>query len=200
MEQLRYDILYALRMLRKSPGFTAVVVITLALGIGANTAIFSVVQGVLLAPLGYFQPDRVVMLFQSNPRFPRVWISYPNFQDWQRRSRSFEQMAAFSSGQGFDITNPGVPEHLDAKEVSAGFFKTLGVKLTRGREFTSEEDRQGGSPAVVISDRLWKNRFNGSSDALGRSVTLNGIDYAIIGIAPPQLAFEGIADVYTPLG
>ena len=200
LERLLQDMAYTFRMLRKSRAFTAIVVLTLALGIGANTAIFSVVQAVLLSPLRYLQPDRLVMVYQSNPRFPRVWISYLNFQDWQRSAHSFEQMAAYTAGQGFDLTNPGVPEHLDAKQISAGFFKTLGVKLALGRELTAEEDRPGGAPAVVISDRLWKDRFNGSPDALGRAVTLNGVGYTIVGIAPAGLAFEGDADVYTPLG
>lgn len=200
LERLRQDVVYTLRMLRKSPAFTAVVILTLALGIGANTAIFSVVQGVVLSPLRYFQPDRLVMVYQSNPRFPRVWISYLNFQDWQRSAHSFERMAAYTAGQGFDLTDPGTPEHLDAKQISAGFFETLGVKLAVGREFAAEEDRQGGAPAVVISNRLWKDRFNGSPDALGRTMTLNGIAYSVIGVAPAGLSFDGDADVYTPLG
>jgi len=200
LEQFLQDALYALRTLRKTPGFTAVVILTLALGIGANTAIFSVVQGALLAPLPYFQPDRLVGMLESNPRFPRVWISYPNFRDWQRNARSFEQMAAYARWDGYDLTSPGTPEHVDAKRVTAGFFSTLGVKLAAGREFTAQEDGQGGAPVVVISDRLWKERFAGSPHALGKSVTLNAVSYSIVGIAPPDLHFEGEADVYTPLG
>src|ERR1700688_1391010 len=107
MTVLLQDLRYALRQLRNNPGFTAVAIVTLALGIGANTAIFSVVQGVVLAPLHYFEPDRLVMVWENNPRFPRVWDSYPNFQDWQRSARSFQQMAAFRQ-QGVDLTSPGV--------------------------------------------------------------------------------------------
>src|ERR1700732_4027762 len=106
MSGLLRDVRYALRQLRKSPGFTSVAVVTLALGIGANTGIFSVVEGVVLAPLRYFEPDRLVMVWENNPRFPRVWDSYPNFQDWQRSARSFQQMAAFRQ-QGVDLTSPG---------------------------------------------------------------------------------------------
>jgi putative ABC transport system permease protein len=200
IEQLLQDTLYALRLLRKSPGSTAIVILTLALGIGANTAIFSVVQGVVMAPLRYFQPDRLVMVYQSNPRFPRVWISYLNFRDWQRAARSFEQMAAVNSQKGFDLTSPGMPEHLDGKEITSGFFNILGAKLARGREFTLQEDQPGGAPAVIISDGLWRRRFNASPDAPGTTVTLDGVDYSIIGIAPPGFRFEGDADVYTPLG
>ncbi|HEY2117160.1 MAG TPA: ABC transporter permease, partial [Candidatus Angelobacter sp.] len=199
-EQLLQDTLYAFRMLRKSPAFTAVIVLTLALGIGANTAIFSVVEGVVLAPLRYSEPDRLVMLYQSNPRFPRVWISYLNFRDWQRTARSFEQMAAFNLSKGFDLTNPGMPEHLEGKEISAGLFNILGTKLASGREFTLKEDQQGGAPVVIISDRLWKTRFNGSLDALSKAVTLNGVDYTVVGITPPGFHFEGNSDVYIPLG
>lgn len=199
MEQLRQDVFYTLRMLHKSPGFTSVVVLTLALAIGANTAIFSVVQGVLLAPLAFSQPDRLVMVYQNNPRYPRVWISYLNFRDWQRDARSFEQMAAFNVFKGYDLTSPGVPEHIQAKEITAGFFNILRVKLARGREFTAQEDDKGGAPAVIISDRLWRSRFDGSSGTLGRIVTLNGVAYTIVGITPPNFSFEGAADVYTPM-
>ena len=114
------DVRYALRQLRRNPGFTVVAVLTLALGIGANTGIFSVVEGVVLAPLHYLEPDRLVMVWENNPRFPRVWISYPNFQDWQRSARSFQQMAAFRQ-QGVDLTCPGTPEHLNGSQISLVF-------------------------------------------------------------------------------
>ncbi|MGH9822750.1 MAG: ABC transporter permease, partial [Blastocatellia bacterium] len=194
------DILYAFRTLRKSPGFTVVVVLTLALGIGANTAIFSVVEGAVLAPLRYSEPDRLVNVWESNPRFSYVLISYPNFLDWQRSASSFERMSALIPGQGYDLTSPGTPEHLDGKVVSAGYFATLGLNLIRGRDFTSQEDAQGGAPAVIISERLWKSRFDGNSDAVGKSATLNGLDYTIVGVAPPGAALDVDADIYTPLG
>ncbi len=198
LEDVWQDVRFGLRMLRKSPGFTAVAILTLALGIGANTAIFSVVEGVVLAPLPYSQPDRLVMVWESNPRFPRVFISYPNFRDWQLSSRSFQQMAAFRQ-QGYDLTNRGAPEHLDGKAISAGFFTILGANMSLGRDFTLQEDVQGGASAVIISNRLWKNRFDGSSSALGKSLTLSGVDYAIIGIAPVGFRLLGDADVFTPL-
>jgi len=195
---LGQDLRYALRQLRNSPGFTAVAVATLALGIGANTAIFSVVEGVVLAPLPYFEPDRLVMVWENNPRFPRVWDSYPNFQDWQRSARSFQQMAAFRE-QAVDLTFPGAPSHLKASQISSGFFSTLGTELVLGREFTSQENQPGGPPAVVISNHMWRERFGGSREALGKSVTLDGVDYSIVGIAPPEFRLNGNADVYTPL-
>jgi predicted permease len=196
------DLRFGLRMLRKSPGFTAVAV--LGLGIGANTAMFSVMQGVVLAPLQYVNSDRLVMIWENNPRFPRTWVSYPNFRDWQRGARSFQQMAAFRE-KGVDVAGPGTPEHLNGKEISSGFFRTLGTELTLGREFSPEEDRYGGTPVVVISSRLWRNRFNGSPEALGKSLTLEGVDYTIVGVSAFGVTalgsrLEDDADVYTPLG
>jgi putative ABC transport system permease protein len=199
MDTLIRDLRYSVRTLAKSPGFTAIAVLTLALGIGANSAIFSLVEGVVLAPLPYYQPDRLVLVMESNPRFAHVWTSYPNFRDWQRTARSFDQMAAFRS-QGYDLANPGTPEHLDGNAVSAGFFSTLGIKLTLGRDFSLQEDERGGARAVIISDRLWRNRFARNSQVLGLSVTLDGLDYAIVGVLPPEFRFWTVADVYTPLG
>jgi predicted permease len=204
MGTLIQDLRFGLRMLRKSPGFTAVAVLTLALGIGVNTTMFSVVEGVLLAPLHYFQPDRLVMVWENNPHFPQTWVSYPNFRDWQRGVRSFQQMAAFRE-QGVDLTGPGAPEHLNSKQISSGFFSTLGMGIALGREFSPGEDRQGGTPVTIISNRLWRNRFDGSPEALGRALTLEGVDYTIIGVAPLGSRLmddvpEDDADVYTPLG
>jgi predicted permease len=200
LEKLWADTRYALRMLRKNPGFAAVATLTLALGIGANTAIFSVVEGVVLAPLPYGEPDRLVMVLESNLRFPQDAISYPNFLDWQRNARSFQQMAAIMVEQGFDLTSPGTPEHLNGNGISSGFFGTLGVSLALGREFSPQEDRHGGAPVLIISDRLWRDRFAGSPHVLGQSVTLNGVDHTIAGVTPPGFRFNDDADVFTPLG
>jgi len=204
MGSLIQDLLFGLRILRKSPGFTAVAVLTLALGIGANTAMFSVMQGAVLAPLQYVNPDRLVIVWENNPRFPRTWVSYPNFQDWHRSARSFQYMAAFRE-RGVDFAGPGTPEHLNGKEISSGFFSTLGTKLTLGREFSPEEDRYGGTPVAIISTRLWRNRFDGRPEALGKPLTLEGVDYTVVGVtAFGATAFgfrlEDDADVYTPLG
>ena len=194
------DVRYALRMLKRSPGFTAVSIITLALGIGANTAMFSAVQGVVLAPLPFPEPDRLVMVWENNPRFPRVYVSYPNFLDWRRSAGSFQQMAAFRE-KGVDLTSSGAAEHVNGNEISSGFFNTLGAELTVGREFTAEEDRQGATPAAMISNRLWRNRFDSDPQALGKSITLDGVDYTIVGVAGTgyRLGTDQV-DVYTPLG
>jgi predicted permease len=192
------DLRYAIRTLRQRPGFAAVALLTLALGIGANTAIFSVVQGVVFAPLPYREPDRLVMIWENNPRFPRVWTSYPNFRDWQRSTHSFQQVAAFWD-EGVDLTAPGAPEHLNGKQVSSGFFSTLGAELALGREFSPQEDQPGAPPVIVISSRLWKNRFAGSPQVLGRSLTVNEVNYSVVGITQPNFRFERDADVYIPL-
>src|SRR5580700_3134836 len=198
---LGQDFRYGLRRLRKSPGFTAAAVLTLALGIGANTAIFSVLEGVVLAPLPYPEPDRlvVVLLYNRSLKYPTD-LSYPDFLDWRRNSRSFDQIAAFT-GQGFDLSSPGAPEHVEGNEVSSNFFGALGVKLALGRELSQEEDRAGGTPAVVISNRLWQERFSGDPAAIGKTITLDGVGYTIAGVLPKGFRFGNQrADVYTPIG
>jgi putative ABC transport system permease protein len=194
------DARYGLRMMSKNLGFTTVAVLTLALGIGANTAIFSVVDGVLLAPLPYSQPDRLVMVWEWNLHLKQVKEpSYPNFLDWQRDARSFQQMAGLK-WHFYGLTSPGTPEHVAGMEISSGFFTTLGVKLAIGREFSVQEDKHGGAPVAIVSDRLWRNRFAGSLEALGKSVTWNEVGYTIVGVLPPGFHFYGDTDVYTPLG
>jgi predicted permease len=199
IEQFLQDVCFAVRALRKNPGFAIVAVLTLALGIGANTAIFSVVQGVVLAPLPYPQPNRLVMVQESRPSLKQLDISYPDFQDWQRGARSFEQMAALT-WRNYDLTGPGVSEHLDGMEVSSGFFATLGVKLALGHEFSPSEDRPNEAQTVVISDRLWKDRFASNPEALGRPIILDGADFTIVGILPPKFRLWTDIDVYTSLG
>jgi predicted permease len=195
------DVRYASRSLRKSPGFAIAAILTLALGIGANTAIFSVLDGVVLAPLPYREPDRLVLVALYNRTLTYATdLSYPDFLDWQRSSRSFQQIAAFKP-QGFDLTSPGTPEHLDGDEVSSTFFTTLGGKLALGRAFSAEEDRTRGATAAVISNRLWRDRFAANAAALGTTVTLNGVDYTIVGVLQPGFSFGNQhADVYTPVG
>jgi len=173
---------------------------TLALGIGANTAIFSVLEGVVLDPLPYYQPDRLVevLLFNRSLGYP-TYLSYPDFIDWQRNSRSFERIAAIAN-EGFDLTSPGAPEHVDGKEVSSGFFGALGVRFALGRDLSPEEDEAGGTPAVVISHRLWQERFSCSPAALGQNLTLNGIDHTIVGVLRPEFRFgDQLTDVYTAI-
>jgi len=198
VEQLWQDVRLGVRVLAKNPAFTVVAMLTLALGIGANTAIFSVVDGVLLAPLPYAQSDRLVAVWESHPHAAHVWISYPNFQDWQRSAHSFEQVAAFAT-EGLDLTSPGTPEHLEGEFVSAGFFRTLGTRLALGREFSTQEDQQGGAPVAILSNRVWKNRFAGSPEAVGKLVTLEGVGCIVVGVLPAEFHFEADPDVYRPI-
>jgi predicted permease len=199
LEQFVRDVRFGVRALRKNPGFAIVAVLTLVLGIGANTAIFSVVESTVLAPLPYPQPERLVMVSESRPNLKQLDISYPDFQDWQRNARSFEDMAALT-WHDYDLTSPGNAEHLDGMEVSSGFFGTLGVKPVLGRDFSRAEDRPHGASAVIISNRLWKERFASSSQVLGKSVILDGANFTIIGVLPPGFRLWTDADVYAPLG
>jgi predicted permease len=198
LEKLWADVRYGLRMFRRNPGFTAVAVFTLALGIGANTAIFSVVDSVVLSPLPYHQPDRLVIVWAKNPMGRNISPSYPDFEDWQRSTRSFEEMAAFT-WHAFDLTHPGSPEHLDGWQISSGFFKALGADLIFGRDFTPEENQPGGTRVAIISERVWRDRFGHSTDVLGKLVTMDGVDYTIVGVAPTGINLGGKIDVYTPV-
>ena len=198
LSSLRQDLRFTFRQLRNNPGFTAIAVLTLAIGIGANTAIFSIVEGVLLAPLHYRDAERLVMIWETNPRFPQVWTSYPNFEDWQRSAHSFEQMAARRE-QDVDLTSPGAPSHIKAAQISKDFFSTLGVPLAMGREFTADEDRRGGTPAAVISNHLWKERFQSHADVLNKNITVDGVNYSIVGVTGANFRFEDDVEVYTPL-
>jgi predicted permease len=200
LQDLAQDLRFGLRMLRKSPGFATIAVLTVALGIGANTAMFSVVEGVLLAALPYSQPNQLVIIGEKNLHFNHdIWPSYPNLQDWQRSARSFQQIAAMRWNQ-YDLTTPGMPEHLLGQEISSNFLTTLGVKLALGRNFSRQEDVRGGAPVAIISDSLWQTRFGGNSAVLGKTIGLNGIDYAVVGVLPANFRFgDERVDVYTPL-
>jgi putative ABC transport system permease protein len=199
IETLVQDVRYGLWMLGRNPGFAAIAIITLALGIGANTAIFSVFQSVVLSPLPYDDPERLVMIWPRNNLGLRPPVSGPDFQDWKRGARSFDRISGIKL-QDRDLTSPGPAEHIDGREVSSDFFSTLGVKLALGREFSAQEDQYGGAPVVVISDSLWKNRFGASPDIIGKPITMDAIDYTVVGILSPGFRFMYDADVYTPLG
>jgi len=203
MTGLAQDVRYALRQLRKSPGFTTVTVLTLALGIGANTAIFSVVNGVLLNRLPFPDASRIVSMFEATPNFPEGSISYPNFLDWQRDNRSFEAMAAYRSTDG-SITGVGQPENVRAQRVSANFFPILGVNPILGRNFTSEEDRRGASPTALISEGLWKRKFGSGRNVIGKRLIVAGQSRTIIGVIPASFRLHVFnfrtADVYEAIG
>jgi len=199
METFWQDVRYGLRVLWKSPGFTTIAVLTLALGIGVNTSLFSVVNGVLLNPLPYPEPDRLTMLYSRTADFQESSVSYLNFLDWQKDNRSFAEMAAFRNEQ-FNLTGQGEAEHLRGHAVSAGYFSILGAKPVLGRVFTADEDRVGAAPVALISAGLWKRKFGSAPDILSKTMTLNGTDYSIIGILPVDFHLYSSRDVYIPMG
>src|SRR5215471_14922826 len=203
MHGLAQDFRYALRQLRKNPGFTTVAALTLALGIGANTAIFSVVNAVLLNPLPFQNANRIVSLFEATPNFPQGSISYPNFLDWQRDNRAFEAMAAFHWTDGA-ITGVGEAEQVHAERVSATFFPILGVNPILGRNFTPEEDRRGANPTALISEGLWKRKFNRDPNVIGKRLIVGGQGRTIVGVIPASFRLNiwnfQTSDVYKPIG
>jgi predicted permease len=203
LEEFLQDLRYGARTLRKSPGFTAVAIITLALGIGANTSLFSVVNGVLLNPLPYPHPEQLLTLHESKPNFLAGSISYPNFRDWQKDNHTFSAMAidrAFS----FSLTGLGEAEQLNARFISSDFFPLLGVDPVLGRTLAAGEDEIGAAPLAMISAGLWKRRFASAPGVLGQTLTLDGRDYTIIGVVPANfdLALRSFrpAEVYVGIG
>jgi putative ABC transport system permease protein len=194
------DFMYAVRGLYKKPLFAAAAVLTLALGIGANSAIFSVVNAVLLRPLPYPSPDRLMMLWTYNPRqgFDKDVASYPNFDDWQRQSTSFDGMSAYFGGD-FALTQAGDPAQIRGAIVTPGFFETLGVIPERGRSFDARESTAGGARVAMLSHGLWQTRFGSDPAIVGRSIFLNGVAHEVIGVMPASFAYPETAQVWTPL-
>jgi putative ABC transport system permease protein len=199
MDTLIKDIRFGIRSLLRQPGFAAIAIITLALGIGINAALFSVVNGVLLNPLPFPQPDQLVTLAQSKPNFDMGAIPYPNFQDLQRENQTFSAMA-ISRGFGFSLIGSGEAERVQARLVSADFFSVLDLKMVKGRAFARTEDQPGVGPVVVISDELWQRKFGAAEDILSRSLTLDNKSYAIIGVVPADFGLFRGTDVYVPIG
>ena len=200
MSTLWQDLRYGLRTLLKNPGFALIAIITLALGIGANTAIFTVVNAALLRGLPYREPDRLVHLWEMTPQkeFPRREASYPDFLDW-KQNQAFESIAAYSGG-GFTLTGREAPERIQGARGSAEFFKTLGVEPILGRGFKPGEDAQGAPNVVLLTYGFWQRRFGGDPAIVGQSLTLNGSPYAVIGVLPPNFQFapRGGAEMWAP--
>ena len=183
------DLRYAIRLLRKTPVFTIAAIGTLALGIGANTTIFSLVQTVLLQPLPYDDPDRLVMVWEdaSAAGFPRNTPAPANFYDWRAANRSFRDMAA-TSFAGANLTMDGAPEQVLGRGVTANFFDVLGVRPLLGRTFTPADDRTGVN-AVIISHALWQRRYGGDPGIVGRTIVMSDVKYEVIGVAPRPFVF-----------
>ena len=191
VETMLADIRYALRRLRANPGFTLVSVLTLALGIGATTAIFSAVNPILFQPLPYAGGNRIVMVWYGGDDGSRVMPTFGNYHEIAARSKSFEAIAAFAPWQPTMLSS-SEPERLDGQRVNAGFFRVLGVAPAFGRGLSAADDRSGGAHTVVISDRLWRRRFAADPNVIGRHVSLNDDPYTIIGVMPAD--FENVLE------
>ena len=188
MDTLIKDFKFAVRMLLGSPGFTAVAVLTLALGIGANTALFSVVNSVLLNTLPYEEPDDLVWLHEGQPSLEDMSISYPNFVDWRDQNQSFEAIAAHRFSN-FNLTGTDRPERLLAAEVSHTLFPVLRVTPLIGRNFTQDEDEPGSEPVAILSYRLWQRRFGADPDIAGGIISLDGVSYTVVGVMPHDFLY-----------
>ena len=198
LSDLWQDIRYAVRMLRKNPGFAAVVIITLALGIGANTAIFSFVNAVILNPLPFPDSDRLVVIRETNTAGTEMTVSLLNFRDWQARSKSFEELGGFCWWT-FNLTGAGTPQRLIGQAVTSNYFSILGVQPQLGRIFSPEEDKYGAERTALISDSLWRRAFGADPNILGRSVALGGDNFTVIGVMPPHFEFITKFDIWIPL-
>ncbi|MGH9937481.1 MAG: ABC transporter permease, partial [Blastocatellia bacterium] len=197
-DEMIQDLRFGVRMLLKNPGFTLIAALTLGLGIGANTAIFSVVNAVLLRQLPYADPERLVVLWERQRNIEQEAPSYPNFLDWQAQSQSFEQMAV-ARRDTVNLIGAGEPERLICRQVSANFFSTLGAQPQLGRAFTPEEDRAGANTVVVISHSLWQRRFGADAEIIGKTLTLSNRLFTVIGVLPSDFQFYLPADVFVSI-
>jgi MacB-like periplasmic core domain len=208
MHWITQDLRYGMRQLRKSPGFALVAVLTLALGIGANTAVFSVIDTVLLRPLPYHEPDRLMLISETESVAPNdeLGVAAQEYLDYRDQNRSFSGVAAFES-DGFNLTGEGEPLRIHAARMSASAFPTLGVWPLMGRAFTGEEDRSGSDNVVELSYSLWQHQYHGDPGILGRTIKLDEKPYTVIGIMPPSFhfpfdgkPFSEMADLWLPIG
>jgi len=204
MLRFLHDLKFACRHLLKSPGFTSVAILIMALGIGANSAIFSVVHAVLLEPLPFSDPDRLVQIWHVPPQtsFPGMTqfaVSAANFLDWQKQNDVFSEMALYS-GASYDITGQGKPETVQASTVTSNFFSVLGVQPIYGRVFLPEEDQPGKNKEIILTYKLWQSRYGSDPNVVGRTVTLDGTPYIIVGVMGPKMTKPDFAQAWTPLG
>jgi putative ABC transport system permease protein len=201
METLYQDVRFALRMLWTNRGFTVVAIAALALGVGANSAIFSVVNAVVLRPLPYKDPQRLVALWVglNQKGFDELEVSAPEFTDFRTRSSSFEKVAAYSAG-GFNMTGAGEPERIQGLSATADLFPALGVAPLKGRAFTEDEDKSGSDGVVVISHSLWQRRFGGDAEVVGKTLTLDGQACTVVGVMPASFHFpDNDTDIWKPI-
>jgi putative ABC transport system permease protein len=200
MDSFLQDLRYAFRMLAKSPGFAAIAIFTLALGIGANTALFSVVNGVLLNPLAFPHSGQLVAVYGTTPGVNLGPITYLNFLDWQRDTQTFSSLAMYRN-RDMNFIGKDKSERVTSYMISANFFSTLDVHPILGRNFNSDDDHVGAAPVVLLGGGFWKRTFGSSLDVIGKTITLNATSYEIVGVIPPDFTFYGRdRDVYTPIG
>ena len=200
MHSLWQDIRYALRLLARNPGFTAVAILTLALGMGANTAMFTVVNGVLLRPMPFPQPERLFLVSftpQHGPFVSQPALTDVHYLDFRREQRSFESLATFNNG-GAVLNGAGEPIQVPITMVTLDFLKVLRVSPAMGRSFAPDEDQPGRDHVALLSDALWRSRFNADRHLLGKTIRLDGIDRTVIGIMPPDFSFPNQAQVWMP--
>jgi hypothetical protein len=210
METLWYDLSHSVRALLKHPGFTAVAVLSLAIGIGANSAIFSVTNALLLRPLPYKDADRLVILWSRSPglNVPQDWFSPGQYLDIKTQNHVFDE-TSISIGGSFNLTGQGTPEHIDGARVSSSLFSLLGASSLLGRVFSAEEDEPGKPQTVILSNGFWQRHFGADLEVIGRTLTLNGSDFTVVGVMPGDFslnkevmpAVNGIqnADLLVPL-
>jgi putative ABC transport system permease protein len=199
LETLLHDIRFALRMLRKNPGFTAIAVMTLALGMGVNTSILTVVNAVLLRPLPYDESERLVFLCERTIQSEREFVSWPNYKDWREQNSSFEQVGIYNR-DSYNLTGDGDPERLLAGQVSADLFAALRTSPALGRVFTADEDQPGAAPVVVLSHGLWQRRFGGDPGILNQTIRLNERPCTVVGVMPPGFQFPDRVELWVPAG
>ncbi|HEX4949740.1 MAG TPA: ABC transporter permease [Blastocatellia bacterium] len=201
MTNLWQDLHYGVRMLRKQPGFSLIAILTLALGIGANTAIFSIVSAVLLRPFAYQEPERLVNVKERGEGGGTGFSpSYPNFVDWRAQNTALTSIAAVRGNESFNFTGTGEPERLQGRIVSSEFLSTLGIKPLMGRDFLPEEDRAGAAPTVILSYGFWQRRFGNDPNIIGKQLTLNLQSYTVVGVTPAHFQYGADADVMVPFG
>src|SRR5882724_4858907 len=199
MTTLLQDLRYGARMLLKTPALTFIVILALALGIGANTAIFSVLNAVVLRPLPYDRPEELLFLNERSPVLDEMSISYPNFTDWRNQNHVFEKIGVYNRNS-YNLTGYGEAERILTAQVSADLFSALRVNAAVGRLFTNEEDKPGASPVVVLSYALWQRRFGGQTNIVNQSLTLNGKNYSVIGVMPPDYLYPSRVEMWVPVG
>src|SRR5215510_11369710 len=199
MATLFQDLRYGVRMLIKTPAMTAIVILALALGIGANTAIFSVINAVVLRPLPYDHPEQLLFLNERSPVLDEMSISYPNFTDWRNQNHVFERIGVYNRNN-YNLTGYGEAERIPTGQASADLFAALRVNPLMGRLFTNDEDKPGAPPVVVLSYALWQRRFGGQANILNQTLTLNGKSYTVIGVMPADYAYPSRVEMWVPVG